>query len=63
MSLKLNLLSVDCPTHCETCTDDETCQTCETDYGIYNNLCVTCPDKTYLDETQICEGMIEFFIC
>ena len=37
-----------CPTNCATCTNSNTCQTCELGFGLQNNLCTTCPSDTYL---------------
>ena len=42
---------LDCPSHCETC-DENQCLTCETGYFIYNKACVnSCPTKMYFTGT------------
>jgi len=41
--------------HCKTCTDSQTCQTCDAGYGLSHSLCVICPSGTYLSNDQICK--------
>ena len=37
-----------CPSLCATCTSASVCQSCNTGYGLYDNLCQTCPSSTFL---------------
>lgn len=48
---------IDCPTHCATCTNDTNCLTCTPGYGLLNNLCVLCPDGTYLSTLGVCKSI------
>jgi len=45
---------IDCPTHCTTCTDLNTCQSCEANTGLHEDMCKSCPAKTFL-QGGICE--------
>ena len=48
---------LDCPSTCSSCTDFKICQSCNSGYGLLNNFCVICPDGTFLNNNQVCQGI------
>ncbi len=53
---------IDCPFHCSSCVDLETCLTCYPGYGLQNDKCATCPPGTYLDSQSCLGTFIIFFL-
>ena len=55
---------LDCPNYCASCTDQNTCQSCEPGYGLYNDLCESCRAGTYLSagycECKCLKNLIDF---
>ena len=39
---------LDCPIECETCLNTTFCLLCNPGYGLYNDICGTCPNGTFL---------------
>jgi len=49
-------LSLACPIHCSSCDDAQTCTSCDTGYGLYNDACILCPAETYLNNKGVCKS-------
>lgn len=44
------LIPTDCPTNCETCTSETTCQSCSSGYSLYDSECISCQTAKYSNE-------------
>ena len=59
MSRYLRLLSTiniqACPNHCEKCANKATCEICEENFALVDDVCITCPPGKYLSK-KTCRG-------
>ncbi len=70
MVLKFLKSSIDCPSNCDVCSNENTCTTCSSTYYLYQSQCLSsCPVTTYtfgtncLDCSSYCDTCVDSNTC